>query len=111
MSRQRERTDDFAVFLERDLLPRSHGVYAVGEEHYNLLLKKKHFLDFDAQTLLTFGEDLFSRTKQELMSLAEELAPGRSIEEVAREIQDDHPKSEERDLRLTKKPCNPPGSS
>jgi uncharacterized protein (DUF885 family) len=88
-------THDFAVFLERDLLPRSHGVYAVGEEHYNLLLKKKHFLDFDAQTLLTLGEDLFSRTKQELMALAEELAPGRTIEEVAREIQDDHPKSEE----------------
>jgi uncharacterized protein (DUF885 family) len=88
-------THDFAVFLERDLLPRSHGVYAVGEEHYNLLLKKKHFLDFDAQTLLTLGEDLFSRTKLELMALAEELAPGRTIEEVARRIQDDHPSSDQ----------------
>ena len=35
--------NEFAAFLERDLLPRSNGVYAVGEEHYNLLLKKKHF--------------------------------------------------------------------
>jgi uncharacterized protein (DUF885 family) len=87
--------DDFADFLERDLLPRSRGVYAVGEEHYNLLLKKKHFLDLDAQRLLTFGEDLFSQTKRELMALAEELAPGSGIEEVARTIQDDHPTSEE----------------
>ena len=52
-------THDFAVFLERDLLPRSRGVYAVGEEHYNLLLKKKHFLDFDAQALLTLWEKIF----------------------------------------------------
>src|SRR5262245_55627073 len=27
--------EDFAAFLECDLLPRSGGVYAVGEEHYN----------------------------------------------------------------------------
>jgi uncharacterized protein (DUF885 family) len=86
---------DFVVFLEGDLLPRSRGVYSVGEEHYNLLLRKKHFLDLDAQTLLSLGEDLFAQTKRELMALAEELAPGTGIEEVARRIQEDHPKSEE----------------
>jgi uncharacterized protein (DUF885 family) len=87
--------DDYAGFLARDLLPRSCGVYAVGEEHYNLLLKKKHFLDLDAQTLLTLGENLFSQTRQELMGLADELAPGKRIAEVARTIQDNHPASEE----------------
>ncbi|MPZ77866.1 MAG: DUF885 family protein, partial [Deltaproteobacteria bacterium] len=86
---------DFAAFLERDLLPRSRGVYAVGEEHYNLLLKKKHFLDHDAESLLALGESLFATTKRELLALAEELAPGRGIEEVARKIQDDHPAIDE----------------
>jgi uncharacterized protein (DUF885 family) len=86
---------DYAGFLTRDLLPRSRGVYAVGEEHYNLLLRKKHFLDLDAQALLTLGENLFSQTRQELLALADELAPGRGIEEVTRAIQDDHPASEE----------------
>jgi uncharacterized protein (DUF885 family) len=86
---------DYAGFLTQDLLPRSRGVYAVGEEHYNLLLRKKHFLDLDAQSLLTLGENLFSQTRQELLALAEEVAPGKGIEEVARKIQDDHPKSEE----------------
>ena len=28
--------NDFADFLQRDLLPRSRGIYAVGEEHFNL---------------------------------------------------------------------------
>jgi uncharacterized protein (DUF885 family) len=82
---------DFAGFLKRDLLPRSHGVYAVGAAHYNLLLKKKHFLDHDAQSLLAFGESLFAQTKQELTALADELAPGNDIEAVARRIQDHHP--------------------
>ncbi len=52
--------NEFAAFLERDLLPRSNGVYTVGEEHYNLLLKKKHFLNHDAESLLALGEDLFT---------------------------------------------------
>jgi uncharacterized protein (DUF885 family) len=86
---------DFASFLGRDLLPRSHGVYAVGEEHYNLLLKKKHFLNHTAESLLALGEALFAKTKQELTALAEELAPGKTIEDVARAIQERHPSREE----------------
>ncbi len=82
---------EFASFLESDLLPRSHGVYAVGTEHYNLLLKKKHYLDHDAVSLLAWGESLFTRTKQELVSLADELAPGKGVEAAARKIQDHHP--------------------
>jgi uncharacterized protein (DUF885 family) len=87
--------NSFANFLERDLLPRSQGVYAVGEEHYNLLLQKKHFLNHNAQSLLALGEDLLAKTKQELAALADELAPGKSIEDVARRIQNNHPSIEQ----------------
>jgi uncharacterized protein (DUF885 family) len=83
--------EDFSIFLECDLLPRSRGTYAVGREHYNLLLKKKHFLDHDAGSLLALGEDLFARTKLELAALAEELGAGQGIEAVARQIQNNHP--------------------
>ena len=83
--------NDFAEFLERDLLSRSNGVYAVGAEHYNLLLKHKHFLAHDAASLLASGENLFAATKQELEALAEELTPRGGVEAAARKIQDDHP--------------------
>ncbi|MGE5219172.1 MAG: DUF885 domain-containing protein [Chloroflexota bacterium] len=83
--------EDFAAFLEHDLLPRSHGRYAVGTEHYNLLLKKKHFLEHDADSLLALGENLFAETKQELEALAAALAPGQGVEVAARRIQDRHP--------------------
>ena len=86
---------DFRGFLESDLLPRSHGTYAVGAEHYHLLLKKRHFLSHDTGTLLALGERLFRETKQELTALAETIAPGKSLEEVARKIQDNHPSSAE----------------
>lgn len=85
---------DFGEFLERDLLPRSRGVYAVGAEHYNLLLGKKHFLAHDAASLLRLGEELFTGTRRELGELTEEIAPGRSIEAAARAIQENHPSSD-----------------
>jgi uncharacterized protein (DUF885 family) len=84
-------TERFQDFLERDLLPRSRGVYAVGPEHYHLLLKKKHFLSIDAEQLLAQGERLFADTKRELEALAERIAPGKGIEAAARRIQDHHP--------------------
>ncbi len=82
---------NFKEFLEGDLLPRSLGSYAVGEEHYHLLLKKRHFLIHDAQTLLALGEKLFETTKRELAVVAEEILPGKSIPEVALKIQENHP--------------------
>ncbi len=86
--------DHFREFLERDLLSRSRGSYAVGEEHYHLLLKKRHFLNHDAQGLLALGESLFDKTKKELAALTEEIAPGKSIEELALKIQENHPSAD-----------------
>ncbi|HEY1236203.1 MAG TPA: DUF885 domain-containing protein [Candidatus Binatia bacterium] len=86
---------NFAEFLERDLLPRSSGLYAVGLEHYELLLRYKHFLDFDAQSLLQLGEELFARTKRELTELTAQIAPGKSVEEAALAIQENHPSTTE----------------
>ncbi len=85
----------YMEFLEHDLLARSHGSYAVGEEHYHLLLKKRHFLSHDARGLLALGETLFDKTKSELAALADEIAAGKGIEEATRRIQENHPSAEE----------------
>lgn len=91
IDKAKQALSEFAAFLQRDLLPRSQGSYAVGTEHFNLLLKKKHFLDHDADSLLALGENLFAKTKQELTALAEELAPGEGVEAAANKIQRHHP--------------------
>ncbi|MBM4297200.1 MAG: DUF885 domain-containing protein [Deltaproteobacteria bacterium] len=95
IDRAKSAMNDFADFLEHHLLPRSNAPYAVGEEHFNLLLEKKHFIDHDAQSLLAFGENLFANTKRELEALADDLAPGKGVEAAARAIQDNHPPSEQ----------------
>ncbi len=82
---------DYSDFLQRDLLLRSLGSYVVGEEHYHLLLKKRHFLTHDAASLLAMGEKLFETTKVELAQLADEILPGKSIPEVTQKIQEHHP--------------------
>jgi len=87
--------ENFGDFLEHELLPRSDGVYAVGLEHYNLLLRKKHFLDHDAASLLALGEELFATTRRELAELTSRMAPGKSIEAAARSIQSSHPSAGE----------------
>jgi uncharacterized protein (DUF885 family) len=91
LERAQQAVENLREFFSRDLLTRSQGSYAVGKEHYHLLLKKKHFLAHDAESLLVLGERLFAETKSELTALAETISPGKTIEAVARAIQDNHP--------------------
>jgi uncharacterized protein (DUF885 family) len=95
VEKAKDATRAFQQFLERDLLARSRGVYAVGPEHYHLLLKKRHFLSLDAGSLLALGENLFAETKKELAALAEKIAPGKGIEKAALKIQEAHPTANE----------------
>ena len=62
--------DEFASYLERDVLPHAAGDFAVGVTCFNRLLNEKHFLEIDADAVLAFGERLFERTENELRQLA-----------------------------------------
>jgi uncharacterized protein (DUF885 family) len=95
IAKAKEAVKEFSEFLERGLLPRSNAPYAVGAEHFNLLLKKQHFLEHDAESLLALGQALFTETKRALEALADELAPGKGVEAVARAIQENHPSNGE----------------
>ncbi|MBI2121872.1 MAG: DUF885 domain-containing protein [Candidatus Sungbacteria bacterium] len=85
----------FRHFLEHKVLAQVRDSYAVGEEHFNLLLRHKHFLPMNARQLLALGERLFAETKKELLALTEKIAPGKSIDEAARMIQECHPAAKE----------------
>lgn len=81
----------FKEFLEREVLPRSDGSYAVGRDHFNLILQHKHFLPFNATQLLLIGGNLFHETKRELARCADKIAHGKSIDEATRMVQAQHP--------------------
>lgn len=60
----------YADFLRREVLPRSDGDFAVGEDVYNRLVRVQHGLDLDAEALLALGRREFERTREEMVALA-----------------------------------------
>lgn len=83
--------EHFGRILKYKVLPQARESYAVGEEHFNLLLRHKHFLSMNARELLSFGEKLFTETKKELLRVTDTITPGKSVEAVAFKIQERHP--------------------
>ncbi|HWS53959.1 MAG TPA: DUF885 family protein [Pyrinomonadaceae bacterium] len=69
----------YAEWLERDLLPRSAGEYAVGAENFRRKLLYEEMIDTPAATLAREGERQLRETQDEMRSVAEQVAPGRGL--------------------------------
>ncbi|MFN2447392.1 MAG: DUF885 domain-containing protein [Vicinamibacterales bacterium] len=82
---------DYKEFLERDLLPRSTGSFAIGRDHYNFILAKRWYMKDDAATLLAKGQRAFAETEAQLSALAQKMKPGATWVEVYEALKDDHP--------------------
>src|SRR5262249_26474092 len=66
---------DFQSFLENDLLPRSDGDFRAGRETLKSLLRFKLDDDVDIDELARHARELLTRTKEEMVDTAMELAP------------------------------------
>jgi uncharacterized protein (DUF885 family) len=66
---------DYKQFLERDVMPRSKGDYAVGKEHFDFLLRENFFLDEDSDAVLARGKAIFAKTEQQMNELAKKIDP------------------------------------
>jgi uncharacterized protein (DUF885 family) len=69
----------FAEWLERDLLPRSTGAFAIGAENYRKKLLYEEMIDAPLAQLARDGERELRRTQDEMRALAEEVAPGKGV--------------------------------
>lgn len=63
----------FADFLAREVAPQARGDFACGADHFNDLLRLRHFLDIDADTLHDFGTRLMQETERDLKDAARAL--------------------------------------
>ncbi|HEX9812936.1 MAG TPA: DUF885 domain-containing protein, partial [Burkholderiales bacterium] len=81
----------FAGFLERDVAPVAKGEFACGSAYFDLLLRRRHFLDVSADALHAFGGRLFERTRAELEAECAVQFGRRDALRVVREIQKRHP--------------------
>ena len=82
---------DYKQFLERDLLPRSTGTFAIGRDHYNFILAKRWYMKDDAAALLAKGQRAFAETEAQLTALAQKMRPGATWVDVYESLKDDHP--------------------
>lgn len=84
----------FLEWLERDLLPRSTGSYAIGAENYRRKLLYDEMVETPIAQLIADGERELRRTQEEMRVLAEEVAPGRGIQAALRALGREHPSAD-----------------
>jgi len=86
-----EAIDAYARFLKEDLLPRSKGEFAIGEETYRKKLQYEEGVTEGIDSLLAWGRSELKRTQQQFREVAGRLAPGKAPMDVYRELGKDHP--------------------
>lgn len=86
---------DFIRFLELDLMPRSDGEFAVGENLWNEFVRDKHMLDSDADRIERTGYRLIAETREAINQAAAEISPGRDPIDVLDDLRKQHPRPSE----------------
>ncbi|HLL73663.1 MAG TPA: DUF885 family protein [Pyrinomonadaceae bacterium] len=84
----------YSDWLQRDLLPRSNGDFAIGAENFRKKLLYEEMIDAPLPALLREGERELRRTQEEMRRVAEEIAPDRDLSETLRAVGREHPSSE-----------------
>lgn len=90
VGRYREHLDRYQEFLENDLLPRSDGSFAVGEERFERLLRN-YFLDYSVDELIEIGTRLHADTVATMERVARDIDPTKTWRELLDENMMDHP--------------------
>ena len=83
-----------AAWLENELLPRSKGEYAIGEEAFAAKLRHEEMLDIPLDELLAIGESNLARDHRDFIETTRRIDPDRSPEEVMRSLSDDFPSAQ-----------------
>jgi uncharacterized protein (DUF885 family) len=84
-------TRDFAAWLERDLTPRSHGVFALGADKYRELLRLQEMVETPLPELLATGEARLAHDRAAFVETAAKIAPGKKPVAVMQALTGEHP--------------------
>lgn len=84
------------------LLPRTTENWALGKEKYEKLVRLRD-LGMTSEQILRLGEDYLRKLKVERKRLAQQIAPGKTVEYLIKKIESDAPKTFEEALEFTEK--------
>lgn len=85
----------FAGWLEKDLMPRSHGRYAIGARNFSAKLQYDEMVDAPLAEVLARGEANLAKDYAAFVETARKIDPSRGPAEVMKSLADDHPTAED----------------
>jgi uncharacterized protein (DUF885 family) len=80
-----------AAWLQKDLLAKSKGSYAIGAENFSRKLLYDEMLETPLDRLLEIGEANLEKDHRAFLETAERIAPGKPPMDVMRMLSSDHP--------------------
>jgi uncharacterized protein (DUF885 family) len=86
---------DYLSWLQKDLSPRSNGVFAIGAENYRLKLLYDEMVDVPLPALLKIGYGQLRKDQRAFIETARRIDPNKSPEAVLQEVEKDHPSAKE----------------
>lgn len=87
--------DDYKIWLESDLLPRSNGSFAFGTDTYQKVLAANEMITNPLPDLLAIAEDDLERNKQAFVEVAQQVDPTKPANEVLADVERDYPQASE----------------
>ena len=87
--------EDAALWLQRDLLPRSKGSFVLGEARFLKKLRLEEMIDLPMKQLLATGEAALGRDRHRFRAVASTFAPGATLTAVMGLLANDHPSESE----------------
>jgi uncharacterized protein (DUF885 family) len=83
-----------ATWIKTDLLPRSHGSYAIGAAAFADKLKYDEMIDIPLDRLLALGEANLEKDYKDFVATAKQVAPGKTPAQAMATLEDQHPTRE-----------------
>jgi uncharacterized protein (DUF885 family) len=90
-----EATRAFADWLEKDLLPRSKGAYAIGADNYRAKLHFEEMVEEPLDALLARGEANLQKDHDAFVATARAIDPKASPAKVMERLSEKHPTAED----------------
>jgi uncharacterized protein (DUF885 family) len=82
---------DYAVWLEREKLPKASLDFALGEEKFRRLLTQTELVDLPPEKILEIGMEQLKTEQEAFADAAKKIDPNKPAIEVFKQIQSEHP--------------------
>jgi uncharacterized protein (DUF885 family) len=88
-------TRDLSSWLEKDLLPRSKGNYAIGAANYLAKMKYDEMVEMPLDQLLARGQAQLDKDYAAFVETAHKIDPTKTPAQVMKSLSDEHPTAED----------------